>query len=331
VSGAFSDQVRIDIAGVSKFFGSRRSRVTAVDDVSFTVDSTSMVGVIGESGSGKSTLARLMVGLDEASIGTVSFNGRDIALLSRSERLDFRRSVQMVAQDTSSSFDPRLTLRDALRAPAQHLCDMTKEQADDRADRVLELVSLSPSMANRRPNEVSGGQRQRFALARALVVEPRLLVCDEVVSALDVSVQGSILNLLKRYCREHSAGVVFVSHGLPATAFMADDMVVMHLGRIVEHGQTSQLLEGGIHPYTAQLLGAHRGRPASPTEIDLERTSARTSWACKYATSCSRAIATCETDRPMLNVHGHVSVACHRPLEEVRVPTGATLGTRHIG
>ncbi|OLT11913.1 hypothetical protein BJF78_25685 [Pseudonocardia sp. CNS-139] len=302
--------------GVTRVFGSRRhNRLVAVDAVSVEIDSTSMIGIVGESGSGKSTLARLLVGLDRPTSGTVLYGGRGLDLLSRSAWKDFRREVQIVAQDTSSSFDPRRSLRDAVRLPAVQLCGLGTAEADARVDRTLELLGVPPALAQRRPGEVSGGQRQRFALARALVVEPRLLVCDEVVSALDVSVQGTILNLLKRYCRENEAGLVFVSHGLPATAFIADRLVVMHRGRIVEQGATTDLLDAPAHPYTAALLQAHHGRPPGGRRDAVLPDPARESWACRYAPSCPRAVDTCRTERPPLADHAGRTVACHVPVD----------------
>jgi ABC-type glutathione transport system ATPase component len=253
----------LEVDAVSKHFGGRgNNKITAVDDVSLTFDSTKIIGIVGESGSGKSTLARMMVGLERPSSGSVTLNGRELAgqLALRGDRVYARRTLQFVGQDTTSSFDPRRTLRDAVRRPAILLNGPDKDAADAQVERILERLGLSPAQADRYPAEVSGGQRQRFALARAMVVSPRLLVCDEVVSALDVSVQGSILNLLKKYCADEQAGLTFVSHGLPATAFIADELVVMLHGRIVERGPTRRILDAPEHPYTIRLLDAYRGR-----------------------------------------------------------------------
>jgi ABC-type glutathione transport system ATPase component len=257
-----SDYAQITVDSVRKHFGGARSnRHFALDDVSVQFDTSSRVGIVGESGSGKSTLARMMVALETPTEGTVTLNGREVSslLAQRSERKSFRRDVQFVAQDTTSSFDPRRKLRDAVRYPAQNLCGLDRAAADERVDETLELLGLNIEMADRYPDSVSGGQRQRFALARALVVRPRLLICDEVVSALDVSVQGSILNLLKRYCNENNAGIAFVSHGLPATAFIADELIVMYQGKIVEQGPTQEMITAPQHEYTQMLLKAYRG------------------------------------------------------------------------
>jgi peptide/nickel transport system ATP-binding protein len=186
----------------------------------------------------------------------------EVAKLAASPRgnRQLRRVVQFVGQDTSSSFDPRWTLRRAIRKPARQLRGLSTAEADREIDALLVELGLDPAAADRYPSQVSGGQRQRFSLARGLVVRPRILMCDEVVSALDVSVQGSILNLVKRYCREHECGLVFVSHGLPATAFIADEIIVMKDGKVVERGPSGDVLRNPQHPYTARLVAAYRGR-----------------------------------------------------------------------
>lgn len=246
---------------VSRHFGSGRHRHTAVAGVSLDVGEGDRVGIVGESGSGKSTFARMLVGLERPSAGTVHYGGEPLSALlaTRGGRIRLRSAVQFVAQDTTSSFDPLWTLRQAVRAPARRLLGLDRAAADAEVDATLALLGLPTELAERRPGQVSGGQRQRFALARSLVVSPRLLVCDEVVSALDVSVQGSILNLLKRYCAERGAGLVFVSHGLPATAFIARELAVMQHGEIVERGRTPDILADPQHPYTRHLLRAFGG------------------------------------------------------------------------
>ncbi|MCI2422620.1 ATP-binding cassette domain-containing protein [Saccharopolyspora sp. K220] len=246
--------------GISRVYGSRRARFTAVKPLDFEVNSDSAIGIVGESGSGKSTLSRMLVGLESVSSGAVTCNGANIAGFTRSltGRIDFRRAVQFVAQDTSSSFDPRRTLADAVSTPLRVLRDSTGSEAEDRIAEVLRLLRLDPKHLKRYPGEVSGGQRQRFALARSLVVRPKILLCDEVVSALDVSVQGAVLNMLKDYCESNQVGLAFVSHGLPATAFVSRELVVMQHGEIVERGETEQVLNDPQHAYTARLLDAHR-------------------------------------------------------------------------
>ena len=247
--------------GVGRTFGGRRAPIAAVSSATVSLrDDGTCTGIVGESGSGKSTLARMLVGLVTPTSGTITFNGTELrdVLSTRTGVAEFRRAVQFVGQDTTSSFDPRRTLRDSVRLPAQRLLGLARAEADEQVDHVIDSLGLPVSYADRKPYQVSGGQRQRFALARGLIVRPRILICDEVVSALDVSLQGSILNGLKKFCRGAQAGLAFVSHGIPATAFISDDIIVMLGGRIVERGSTETIIGGADHEYTRGLIAAHR-------------------------------------------------------------------------
>lgn len=269
-AGALTTGVELRGTQIGKVFGRRSSRHVAVRPLDITITATTSVGVVGESGSGKSTLSRLLVGLERPSTGTITLDGRDIATMhakAETER-ELRRSVQYVAQDTFSSFDPRRKLRDALATPLRVLRGKTGADAEEQMVDTLHLLRLDPRFLDKFPHEVSGGQRQRFALARALVVRPRVLLCDEVVSALDVSVQGAVLNTIRAYCRDNGVGLVFVSHGLPATAFIADELLVMRHGEVVEHRPTPDVLAAPAHPYTASLLDAYRRAPRHVVPVD---------------------------------------------------------------
>jgi ABC-type glutathione transport system ATPase component len=251
----------LSLDGVMKQYGPRSARHTAVQEISLSIDNATTVGVVGESGSGKSTLARMLVGLETPTSGTVRFGDVPVPrlLATKAGRMQFRRAVQFVGQDTTSSFDPRHTLLSAVISPAMRLCGLSRGEAVARAEETFALLELPDGVGGRYPGDISGGQRQRVSLARALVVRPRILLCDEVVSALDVSVQGAILNLIKEYCAVNGAGLVFVSHGLPATAFVARDLLVMYHGEVVEYGSTDDVVERPQHPYTRQLLAAYTG------------------------------------------------------------------------
>ena len=257
------------LENVVKRFGSKTGHV-AVDHVSTRFSNTQAVGIIGESGSGKSTLGRMLCGLENPTSGSIRFNGEELADIRRSRpRLEeFRREVQLIGQDTTSSFDPRHSLRESIMYPAMNLGGLNRRDAYDKTDQVLLQLGLAPAMADRAAGSVSGGQRQRFAIARALIVEPRILVCDEVVSALDVSVQGGILNFLKTFSRTREAGIIFISHGLPATAFISTELMVMYQGAIVENGPTRQVVTDPAHDYTKKLLAGYHSvgeRTAEPT------------------------------------------------------------------
>lgn len=255
---------------VSRVFGRGHSRNVAVRPLDLEIDSGTSLGIVGESGSGKSTLLRLLVGLDMPTGGEVLFDGTPIRRLmsTPSGMRQFRRAVQLVAQDTFSSFDPRRTLRDAVATPLRVLRGIKGEPAETEMRDVLALLKLDPAFLDRYPGQLSGGQRQRFALARALVVRPRILMCDEVVSALDVSVQGAVLNMIRDYCNAYDVGLGFVSHGLPATAFIASSLIVMRNGEVVERGATTDVLNRPQHPYTQALLDAYRRAPRQLVPAD---------------------------------------------------------------
>lgn len=250
--------MRLQSIELTKKFGTTHHSFTAVDRVSLEFGDGRRTGIVGESGSGKSTLSRMLAGLMAPSDGLVEFDGTPLReiLSTRAGVVSYRKAVQFVAQDTTSSFDPLRTLRESLRYSLRILHGRTKAQADATIDETLGSLGVDAALADRKPGQVSGGQRQRFSLARALVVQPSVLICDEVVSALDVSVQGQILNYIKAFCESTGASLVFVSHGLPATAFLCDELVVMYAGSVVESGSTDAVITTPKHPYTARLLDA---------------------------------------------------------------------------
>ncbi|MFW0786056.1 ATP-binding cassette domain-containing protein [Gordonia sp. CPCC 206044] len=256
---------------VTRVFGHGQNAHVAVRPLDLEIDSRTALGIVGESGSGKSTLSRLLVGLDTPTSGAIFLDGTSISSMM-STRWGLRRlrqTVQFVAQDTFSSFDPRRSLRDAVATPLRVLRGVTGDDAELEMREILETLVLDPVLLDRYPSQLSGGQRQRFSLARALVVRPRILLCDEVVSALDVSVQGAVLNMIRDYCETHGVGLVFVSHGLPATAFISTSLIVMRNGEVVERGRTMDLIEQPQHPYTQSLLDAYRRGPREVGPADL--------------------------------------------------------------
>ncbi len=230
---------------------------TALDGVSHALAPGRRVGVIGESGSGKSTLVRLALGLDHPTSGQVRFEGRDLAAFRHRDWMDYRRAVQWIGQDTGGAFNPRWTVRTSILRVNKTLARLSRAEAAARIDELTIRMGLDPSLLDRKPAALSGGQRQRFAIVRAVLPRPRLLLADEAVSALDVSVQGAVLNLLKDYCESTGCALMFVSHGLPTTAFMTEEVVVMNKGVIVESGRTGEVLSRPSHPYTRQLVDAY--------------------------------------------------------------------------
>jgi peptide/nickel transport system ATP-binding protein len=241
-------------------YGNRRTGLTAVDGVSLTIPSGRVVGLVGESGSGKSTLARAAVGLSPISSGQVLLDGSDVRRLTRRGR---RRPLQMVFQDPYSSLDPRMSIGESITEAMPRSARIARAVKRSEVARLLEVVNLDPNRADMLPAQLSGGQRQRAALARALAGKPDVVIADEITSALDVSVQGAVLNLVRNVQRELNLSMLFISHNLAVVRYVSDIVAVMYLGRIVEVGPTEQILEDPRHPYTRELLDAAPRRDQS--------------------------------------------------------------------
>ena len=298
-------------------FGARRF-VRAVDGVNFELGARRTLGLVGESGSGKSTTALSVLRLVEPCGGSVLFRGEDILQLNPREMRAMRRKMQIIFQDPYSSLNPKWRVEDIIREPLDVQRTGTKAQRRARIGELLELVGLRPDHARRFPPEFSGGQRQRIAIARALATAPDLLVCDEIVSALDVAVQAKILNLMKGIQDTLGISFLFISHDLSVVYHMCADVAVMYLGTIVERAPRERLFARPLHPYTSGLLAAiprvgdwsareaeavPRGEPGNPSG---EETG------CRFTTRCAFAIARCEGERPALRQVGESWVACHR-------------------
>ncbi len=261
MAGALNDIPLLQVEALRKDYrgqGGRRgpAGLRAVDDVSFDLGRGESLGLVGESGSGKSTLAKMLVGLEKPSAGVIRFEGKDIAALSHRERHQLRRRIQLISQDPRGSLDPRQTIEQIV---AEGWTIHPIVPRNERRERVLELlqdVGLSPEMATRYPHQLSGGQQQRVCIARALAVEPDVIICDEPVSALDVSVQAQVINLLQDLQTERGIAYVFISHDLSVVQHIADRVAVMYLGNIVEVASSEEIFEGATHPYTQALLSA---------------------------------------------------------------------------
>lgn len=248
----------LDIRGISKSFrGSGGRTVTALDDVYLAAEQGTVAGLVGESGSGKTTVIRCLMGLEKPDKGLIEYDGMDMLHANRAARRRFQQEVQLVFQDPYSSLDPRMSVRALVEEGL--LIHRTERSKDNRLDRVvqaLEQVGLGPTDLDRMPRSFSGGQRQRIAIARALVMRPRLLVCDEPVSALDVSVQAQVINLLKRTQQELGLTVLFVAHDLAVVRHLCDRVSVLESGRLVEEGTRSQVFDHPRERYTRELLAA---------------------------------------------------------------------------
>jgi oligopeptide transport system ATP-binding protein len=294
----------------------------ALDAVSFELRAGETLGVVGESGCGKSTLVRALLGLVEPSHGDVQWCGQSLRTMTAAAMHNFRREVHVVFQDPRGSLDPRMTVAEIVAEPLTvHHPDLAPSERARRVTSVLERVGLSAGMLNRYPHEFSGGQCQRIGIARALVLEPRLLVCDEPVSALDVSVQAQIVNLLRRLQRELGLALLFVSHNLAVVRHLSARILVLYLGRMMELAPREALFTTPRHPYSQTLLAAIPDLPGERARTGMPRpaTSSELPSAlhppsgCVFRTRCPFAIALCAEREPVIEqAPGGSEVACHR-------------------
>ena len=247
----------LQVCNLKKYFNTSRGLLHAVDDVSFSLERGKTLGLVGESGCGKSTLGRLILRLLEPTSGQVIFNGIDIASLSGNKMRKIRRDLQIIFQDPFSSLDPRKTVNQIIREPitAQHLI-RNRRKIEERVLELMETAGLARRLINTYPHELDGGRRQRIGIARALAMNPKFIVCDEPVSALDVSIQAQILNLLRKLQQENGLTYMFITHDLAVVHHLADDVAVMYLGQIVEKAPAVELFKNPMHPYTEALLSA---------------------------------------------------------------------------
>jgi oligopeptide/dipeptide ABC transporter ATP-binding protein len=307
------------VEGLKQSFRTRKGVLQAVRGISFVVEAGETFAVVGESGSGKSTTARAVMRLLEPTAGRVLLEGEDMLSASRGELRRLRSRMQMVFQDPYSSLDPRMTAVQAVVEPLAVHRSVERSERRERALELLELVGIEGDRARALPSGLSGGQRQRVAIARALILNPVLLVCDEAVSALDVSVQAQVLNLFADLQQRLEVAYLFITHDLAVVSEIADRVAVMYLGRIVEVGRRDQVLGSPQHPYTVALLSAapHLANQRARIILSGEPSSALSPPpGCSFAPRCPRADAVCLSFDPGLlpvtAAEGH-QVACHKP------------------
>ncbi len=293
--------------------------VYAVDDISFDLHKGRTLGLVGESGCGKSTTGRAILQLQPPTAGEVLYEGENLAVLSQKQMRPNRRKMQIIFQDPYASLNPRLTVEEIVSEPIIVHKLLPKDQIEDRVAELLGLVGLDSELMNRYPHEFSGGQRQRVSIARALALNPDLIVCDEPISALDVSIQAQVLNLLIRLQKELDLTYLFIAHDLSMVHYVSDDMAVMYLGTIVEKGTSEQLYKDPMHPYTRALLSAE---PKANPRLEKERhriilkgelpSPINPPSGCRFRTRCPQAMDICKEIRPELQSIGDERmVACH--------------------
>jgi len=321
-------------------FQRRIGAVKAVDDISFDVYRGETFGIVGETGCGKSTTARLIVRLLNPTSGSVLFEGEDLIKRNGSGLKALRRDMQMIFQDPYSSLNPRKTVGSIIAEPfAIHSLLTGEGKRKQRVQELMDRVGLNPEHYNRWPHEFSGGQRQRIGVARAIALEPKVLVADEPVSALDVSIQAQVLNLLRSLQREMGLTLIFIAHDLSVVRHMCDRIAVMYLGKVVELGLNEPLYGFPRHPYTGALLSAVPVASVGAMKRERELLSgdvpspANPPAACRFHTRCPKAQEKCGIDEPPLEPKGSgTAVACHFPLteEEVRLRLPAALAAAQV-
>jgi len=318
----------LDVSGLSVEFtregrlGRKGVTFKAVDDVSFGVEAGETAGLVGESGSGKSTIGRAILGLTRPSAGRIAFDGTDLTHLRGRARRDLASDLQVVFQDPFGSLNPSLTIGESLAEPLRVHEGNSQAEAARLVREALDSVGLPADSARRYPSEFSGGQRQRVAIARALSVKPRLIVCDEAVSALDRSTQAQVVNLLSELQRETGVAYLFISHDLAVVRHLSKTALVLYRGQMMESGPAGEVSDRPLHPYTRALLAAvptanpkaqrarrrQRALLSSATTVDATRTAPG---GCPFAPRCPHAEAVCWTARPVASPVGESRVACH--------------------
>ncbi len=297
-------------------FGGARGVVRAVDDISFSIERGQTLGVVGESGCGKTTTAKLVLGLEEPTSGSIRYEGRDLHELDAAGRRQYRKSVQAVFQDPYASLNPRMRVGAIIAEPLVTNEQLSRDEVRGRVRRLLDMVGLPERAADLFPHEFSGGQRQRIAIARALALSPKLVVLDEPVSALDVSIRAQILNLLCDLQAELGLSYLFIAHDLAAVAHMSHTIVVMYLGKIVEQGEARTLARTPKHPYTEALFSA--ALPSHPDERQDEIILAgevpsplNPPSGCRFHPRCLHAMPRCAEEEPALMTIEGRRTACH--------------------
>lgn len=310
----------IEAKNLYKYFDTPRGKLHAVDDVSFTIEEGSTLGVVGESGCGKSTLGRTMIHLLESTDGQIIFKGEDITHVTKKKLRALREDMQIIFQDPFSSLNPRMTVSETIREPLALSKRFNKAELEERAEHIMQTVGLSERLWNSYPHELDGGRRQRICVARAIALNPSFVVCDEPVSALDVSIQAQILNLMQDLQDQFKLSYMFITHDLSVVRHISDHIAVMYLGQMVEKCESKELFRAPLHPYTKALLSA-----VPSTDITQKRerillkgevvSPINPKPGCRFAARCPYACDRCSAPQKLEEVSDGHFVACCRVKE----------------
>ena len=307
----------IELKHLKKYFPTSKGALHAVDDVSFSIEEGTTLGVVGESGCGKSTLGRTIIHLHESTDGQIIYRGKDITHVSKAELSELRHKMQIIFQDPNSSLNPRMTVEDTIREPMKLSKRFSKSEIDQRVNELMERVGIDRRMRQAYPHELDGGRRQRVGIARALAMDPEFIVCDEPVSALDVSIQAQILNLLQDLQRDHHLTYMFVTHDMSVVRHLSDYICVMYLGQVVEICKAKEIFIRPLHPYTQVLLSA-----IPSTDLNDQRQRIITKGelsspinpkpGCRFAARCAYACEKCLQAQELQEAEPDHLVACCR-------------------
>lgn len=310
----------IEVKNLKKYFDVPDGVLHAVDNVTFSIEEGTTIGIVGESGCGKSTLGRTLIHLEESTSGQIIYKGEDVTHLNRRQLKDFREKVQFVFQDPYASLNPRMTIEETIQEPLRLSGRYSKHDLEEAVADLMQLAGIEERLATAYPHELDGGRRQRVGIARALALNPGFLICDEPVSALDVSIQAQILNLLMDIQEKNKLTMMFITHDLSVVEHISDSIGVMYLGQIVEKGAKTELFKEPLHPYTKALLSAVPSvdihNPSKRIILKGELTSPiNPRPGCRFKKRCPYANDQCSEPQELIEVRPDYFVACHRVRE----------------
>lgn len=301
----------LDVKSLTKTFEKNNTVFTAVDNVNFQLDKKECLGIVGESGSGKSTIAKMLVKLLEPDNGEINFLGKDLVTFNKSELRKTRKDIQMIFQNPMDSFNPRKKLKTSVGAGLKYTLNLNKKQIEEKVNEAFNLVGLKSEYKDRYINKLSGGECQRAAIARSVIIEPKLLICDEITSALDVSVQAQIIDLLVQLREKMDMSYIFITHDLTLARYLCDRILVMYKGNEVESGNVKDIFENPMHPYTKLLLSSIMTIDNIDENKNINYEKLEHFGGCKFKEMCPNRMEICDSCNPEIKEIENRKVRCH--------------------